>query len=103
MSLSEVLMDPRLPVQIAGLDAYLGAGHALMRGFYRHNGARVNILQLVHMPDCSISSASRPGVRQYFYVERHNLKKAYQILISPLEDKTFHFYDPDGNRINVFS
>ncbi|MFF2480966.1 VOC family protein [Paenibacillus sp. NPDC058071] len=86
-----------------------GARHALMRGNYRHSGGNVNILQLIHGSDCSNSAASRPGVRQYFFVERQNLKKAYQkaqkwsTLISPLEDRSFHFYDPDGNRINIFS
>ncbi|MFF2092193.1 VOC family protein [Paenibacillus sp. NPDC058174] len=86
-----------------------GDGYALLRGIYRHNGAKVNHLQLVHDPNCTNPTAGRPGVRQYFFVERHNLKKAYQkaqkwcTLISPLEDKAFHFYDPDGNRINVYS
>ncbi len=44
-----------------------GDGHAMMRGNYRHSGAIVNILQLVHEPDCSNPAASRPGVRQYFF------------------------------------
>lgn len=86
-----------------------GDGYAWMKGFYRHNGVRVNVLQLVQEPDCSNPDASKPGIRQYFYVERHNLKKAYRkaqrwsTRISPLEDRLFHFYDPDGNRINVYS
>ncbi|GGG58040.1 VOC family protein [Paenibacillus radicis (ex Gao et al. 2016)] len=86
-----------------------GDGDVLLRGINRHNGANVNILQLVHDPNCSNPTACRPGIRQYFFVERHNLKKAYQRaqkwcpLIAPLEDKSFHFYDPDGNRINVLS
>lgn len=84
-----------------------GDDHAVMRGSYRHNGAIVNILQLVQEPNGSIPTACRPGVRHYFYVEPHNLGKAYRKaqkwckLVSPLEEKSFHFYDPDGNRINV--
>jgi len=86
-----------------------GPKHAWMRGLCRHNGAMTNVLRLIHEPIISNPATSQAGVRQYFFVERHNLKKAYRKaqkwcdVISPLEDRTFHFYDPDGNRINVFS
>jgi len=82
---------------------------AMMRGFYRHNGVRLNVLKLVHDPNITNPGDSCTGIRHYFYVERHNLNKAYAKAqkwcenISPLEGRLFHFYDPDGNRINIFS
>lgn len=85
-------------------------GADLMMGLWRFNGVREPAVWLEEQnTEENIHSYVSPATRMYYYVEPHRFEQSYQrwktagVEVSVIAGKAYHVFDPDGNRINVFT
>ncbi|MDF2650106.1 MAG: hypothetical protein K0Q73_5911 [Paenibacillus sp.] len=85
-------------------------GAYLMMGLWRFNGVRDPVVWLEEQNiSDTIDQRVRPATRMYFYVEPHRFIQSHEkwkksgIEVSEVSGKAYHLFDPDGNRINVFT
>ncbi|GMK37322.1 hypothetical protein PCCS19_03750 [Paenibacillus sp. CCS19] len=85
-------------------------GADLMMGLWRFNGVREPAVWLEEQNvEDRIERHVLPATRMYFYVEPHRFEQSYKrwqtagAKVSDIEGRAYHVYDPDGNRINVFT
>jgi catechol 2,3-dioxygenase-like lactoylglutathione lyase family enzyme len=85
-------------------------GADLMMGLWRFNGVREPAVWLEEQnTEDKLHTHVNTATRMYYYVESYRFMQSYQrwkaagIEVSDIAGRAYHVYDPDGNRINIFT